>query len=153
MLRVRFYDQVEDSRITFAVVIAEHQKQWLLCKHKARETWECPGGHREAGESVTATARRELWEETGATAYALTPVCVYSVQDAQGLVHRERESFGMLFYAQIEALGELPDYEIERVALFGDLPERLTYPDVHPRLVQRAVEALRGSDAQGVHRL
>jgi 8-oxo-dGTP pyrophosphatase MutT (NUDIX family) len=35
-----------------------------------------PGGHQEAGESVTAAARRECEEETGVRGTVLSPVCV-----------------------------------------------------------------------------
>jgi 8-oxo-dGTP diphosphatase len=46
-----------------------------------------PGGHQHAGESVTAAARRECLEETGALPGALTPVCVlpYRAGTEQGL--------------------------------------------------------------------
>jgi 8-oxo-dGTP diphosphatase len=35
--------------------------------------WSCPGGHLEAGESITACARREAAEETGLTLQTVTP--------------------------------------------------------------------------------
>lgn len=49
MLTVKFYEDVKDELLRFAVVIAKHDGKWVLCKHKERETLEFPGGHRETG--------------------------------------------------------------------------------------------------------
>ena len=38
-----------------------------------------PGGHREAGEDILETAKRELQEETGAIKFEIKPICVYLV--------------------------------------------------------------------------
>ena len=65
MLEVRFYDKIEDSQLDFAVIIARTGKKWVFCKHKERDTYEVPGGHREAGETIEEAANRELKEETG----------------------------------------------------------------------------------------
>ena len=70
-------DTVQDSSIGFAVAAAKYQGKWILCRHKKRQTWECPGGHREAGETPVEAAKRELFEETGAVDFSLKPVCVY----------------------------------------------------------------------------
>lgn len=37
------------------------------------------GGHREDGEDILETAKRELYEETGAITFDITPICIYSV--------------------------------------------------------------------------
>lgn len=66
---VKFYDQVEDEKLKFAVIAARAEGKWVFCKHKARTTFEMPGGHRKPGEPILDTARRELQEETGATAF------------------------------------------------------------------------------------
>ena len=76
---VRFYDEIEDHRLRFAVILARSGGKWVLCKHRERSTLEVPGGHREPGEDIAAAARRELHEETGAAAFTLRPVCVYAV--------------------------------------------------------------------------
>ena len=66
MLEVKFYDTVDDSLLKFAVIISQSNGKWVFCKHKERDTYEAPGGHREAGEDILETAKRELQEETGA---------------------------------------------------------------------------------------
>ena len=103
-MEIRFYDQALDSDLKVAVVAARADGKWLLCRHRERATWEFPGGHRETGEDVHETARRELWEETGAQKYELFPVSLYSVT-GQGV-----ETFGMLYFAQVQELGPLPPY-------------------------------------------
>lgn len=130
---VRFYDEVEDSLLRFAVIIARADGKWVLCKHRERSTLEIPGGHREEGETVGEAAVRELKEETGAVEFTIRPVCVYSVvrDDAE-------ESFGGLYAAEIASFGELHS-EIEKIVLLEELPgENWTYPEIQPRLVEEA---------------
>ena len=47
MLEVNFYDDVDDSLLKFAVIISKASGKWVFCKHKERDTYEIPGGHRE----------------------------------------------------------------------------------------------------------
>lgn len=137
-LRLRFYETVEDSLIAFAVIAARYRGKWLFCRHRERETWEIPGGHREPGEAITDTARRELWEETGAEEFELTPLTIYSVQDGE-----LPESFGKLYFAEISRLGALPPLEIAEIQESSILPERLTYPAIQPGLLKLAEKFLR----------
>jgi 8-oxo-dGTP diphosphatase len=137
MIKVRFHENIDDSLLKFAVVVSEYNGKWVFCKHKRRDTYEIPGGHREQVESILRTAERELFEETGALRYDIRPVCVYSVEDGG-------ETFGMLFYAEIYELSGMPSYEIERIELFDRMPGRLTYPLIQPRLFYRAVKAVKG---------
>mgnify|MGYP002626281511 FL=1 len=75
MLEVKFYDTVDDALLKFAVIISKSDDKWVFCKHKERNTFEVPGGHREHGEAILDTAKRELYEETGALVYTIEPVC------------------------------------------------------------------------------
>ena len=59
-MKVNFYEQVDDELLRFAVIIARHNGKWVFCKHRERDTYELPGGHREPGEQILDTARREL---------------------------------------------------------------------------------------------
>ena len=136
MVNVRFYDEVEDRLLKFAVIIAKTGNKWVFCKHKERNTYEVPGGHREEGEAIIDTAKRELYEETGAVAYTLKPVCVYSVT-APDNFHGE-ETFGMLYCADIQSFEPELHSEIERIVLMDQLVDRWTYPLIQPRLIAEA---------------
>lgn len=137
---VRFYEETEDSLLKFAVVFAEYQGKWVFCKHKERETYEAPGGHREQGEDILAAAGRELYEETGAMDYDILPVSIYSVTVRDQITGQEEETFGMLYYATIKDLGSLPDSEIERIIITEELPENWTYPLIQPVLLEKIQE-------------
>lgn len=50
MLEVNFYERVDDKRLKFAVIISKTDNKWIFCKHKERDTYEIPGGHREENE-------------------------------------------------------------------------------------------------------
>ena len=69
-INVQFYA----AELRYAVVAARCGGQWVLSRHRERDTWELPGGHREPGEDIDAAARRELSEETGASCETLTPL-------------------------------------------------------------------------------
>lgn len=135
-MKVKFYDKVDDRLIKFAVIVSRCNNKWVFCKHKDRDTYECPGGHRELNEDVITTAKRELYEETGAIDYTINPICVYSVCGYDGVINNEVETFGMLFYAEIKSFEKLPDYEIEKVELFEELPAKWTYPLIQPKLIE-----------------
>ena len=57
MVEVKFYDNVADEFLKFAVIISKTDNKWVFCKHKERETYEIPGGHREPGESILETLK------------------------------------------------------------------------------------------------
>lgn len=136
MTKVTFYENIEDELLKFAVIISKSQNQYIFCKHKNRDTWEVPGGHREPGEMIEYTARRELYEETGALEYDLSPVCIYSVT-APGNFDGA-ETFGMLYFANVKRFETELHSEIEKITLTDRLPEQLTYPDIQPALMEEA---------------
>ena len=142
MKQVAFYEKADDELLQFAVIAAKYQGRWVLCKHKKRSTWEFPGGHREAGETIEAAAVRELYEETGAAEYRMVPVSVYSVTDQAQSGEKQAESFGMLFSAEISRFDQLPPaFEMEKIECFEKPPDNWTYPEIQPLLFQHLRQA------------
>lgn len=139
-MKVRFYDEVPDELIKFVVIAARFQSRWVFCKHKSRDTLEFPGGHRETREDISTAAKRELFEETGAVQYELYPVCVYSVTGTNRINPNGSETFGMLFYADITELSDLPDFEMECVFLSESPPKNWTYPEIQPLLLNKLID-------------
>ncbi|MBR3430017.1 MAG: NUDIX domain-containing protein [Clostridia bacterium] len=136
MVEVKFYDEVDDSLLKFAVIIAKSDDKWVFCKHQERNTYEIPGGHREPGELIDDTARRELYEETGATDYTLKRIGVYSVTAPDNF--NGVETFGMLYFADVLSFEKELHNEIEKIIMTDRLVNDWTYPLIQPKLIAEA---------------
>ena len=146
-MKVQFYDKVDDKLLKFAVIISKANGKWVFCKHKERDTYEVPGGHRENGEQIDMTAIRELQEETGAVDFTIEPVCVYSVTGKNCVNDTGEEIFGMLYYAEINKFDDELDSEMEKVVLLDELPSEWTYPLIQPKLIEKYLKTVSNSEA------
>ena len=138
MIEVKFYDQVADELLKFAVIISKTNGKWVFCKHKERDTYEVPGGHREENENILETAKRELKEETGALDFTVSPICVYSVTGKNKVNGTGEETYGMLFFADIKSFENELHSEMEKVLITDTLVENWTYPLIQPKLIEEA---------------
>lgn len=137
-MKVEFHNQsdIKDEWLKYAVIMSKYQGKWIYVRHEARETWEMPGGRREANEDIVQTAHRELMEETGAKEYELQVIGVYSVtQDLE-------TSYGLLCYVEIREFGYPLCMEICQIKAFEHMPTNLTYPLIQPKLYEKVLEHL-----------
>ena len=134
---IQFYcvGEIDENEMAYAVIAAQYGGKWVFVRQKAKTTWEIPGGRKERGESILQTARRELYEETGAIDFELREICDYSVT-------RDETRFGRLFYADITALERLPESEIAEVIWQEEFPQELTYPEIQPVLLKHVQETI-----------
>lgn len=138
MVEVKFHESVDDNLLKFAVIISRSNGKWVFCKHRERDTYEVPGGHREANETILETAKRELQEETGAVDFEIKPICVYSVKGKTRINENiDDETFGMLFIANVFSFEEI-NSEIEKIILVDELVDNWTYPLIQPKLIEEA---------------
>lgn len=144
-LEVKFYNEMNDKDLKFAVIMARYHGRWIFCKHKERETYEIPGGHREVNETILDAAKRELQEETGAIEFEIEPISIYSVTRKNHVNSNESETFGMLFYAEVHSFNDTLENEIEKIEFFNNIPINLTYPEIQPYLYNKVIE-IKGKD-------
>lgn len=138
---VNFYDKVEDNLLKFAVIFTIHNGKYVFCKHKQRETLEIPGGHREENEEIDDTAKRELYEETGAIDFDIERICVYSVTEKDNF--NGNETFGMLYFANVREFELELHNEIEKIVITDTLPKDWTYPTIQPALFEYLLNHLK----------
>lgn len=140
MLKVNFHElgTIKDKDLIFAVIIVRYNNKLIFVKHKQRNTWEIPGGHREDGETIENCAKRELVEETGAKDFNLIPLFIYSVEKDNVLL-----DYGQVFLAETKTLGQLPESEIEKIEFFDELPDNLTYPLIQPFILKNAMQIIK----------
>ncbi|TKC15899.1 RNA deprotection pyrophosphohydrolase [Robertmurraya kyonggiensis] len=85
------------------LTICRYEDAWLLTKHKLRGL-EFPGGKVEAGETLEDAARREVYEETGASLKELHFIGEYEVDNST-------DSFvKVIFYGEVEGIEQNEHY-------------------------------------------
>lgn len=117
-----WYDinEINHDAIQFAIMLTTFKDKFIIIHNSKRGGWEIPGGNRESGETMLETASRELYEETGAVEFELTPYGIYKLNG----------SLGMVFYAKVEVLEELPKSEITEIKFEDNLPEGMNFGDM-----------------------
>lgn len=118
----------------YVVVLSFYQGKIVLSRHKDRTTWETQGGHIEAGETPMEAARRELYEESGATQFEIELLCDYWAGDPE----TNRGAAGRVFVAHIHEFEAIPKQsEMDEIKLFDTLPKDLTYGAITPVLFDK----------------
>lgn len=124
-------NSIIDEHISFAVIFSRYLDHWIISRQGCKTTWEVQGGHRDENEVIRYTAARELYEESGARVFRITPITNYSMV-LDGMI-----SYGQLYYSEVVELGDLPEgYEIEEVKLVETFPDNMTYGKMHKLLYE-----------------
>ncbi|WP_164779618.1 NUDIX hydrolase [Paenibacillus kobensis] len=118
---------IDASLLKYVILFAEYGNQLILIRHRERAVWELPGGKIEAGESIHEAAGRELYEESGAIDFSLTPIGIYELNG----------TYGAVLHAKVDQLGPLPESEIAEVRLNEGLPIGLNYGDIYYDMYDR----------------
>ena len=53
-----------------------------------------------------------------------------------------KTNYGKLFYSEVKEMSQNLEYEIEKIQLFDDIPDKLTYPEIQPYLYKYIVSKI-----------
>lgn len=123
MMEIKTYElgYCDEKEYTRVVCVCRYKNKFVFSYKKKRNGWEIPGGHIEEGETWKEAAKREMYEETGATKIKLEPICVYKIS-----------TFALLCFCEILEIEELSqEFEMEKIIFSDDLPENLTFPEAY----------------------
>ena len=122
-MNITFHQEgsVPDAEISFVTIVCKYKNFFVFCRQHQSELLEIPGGKRDGGETLLESAKRELYEETGATDFNLYPIAVFSGD-------YDIKRYGKLYFAEIKSLETLPNFEMEEIVLVSEVPKNLRWP-------------------------
>lgn len=120
-------DIVPETYKSVLVFIKEDNK-WLMVRNKFR-SWEFPGGHKEQGETIFETAKREAFEEAGVDIKNLQYVGYYRLASGHTT---------LIVTANVEKFHAIPEeFETAERKFVSQFPRSLSFSDaVYPWLVK-----------------
>lgn len=140
-MEVKFYEQVPDHQLKFAVIIAKAHGKWVFCRHRQRIPTNCQvdtGRRKKASWTLPhGNSRRKqgrwifLWFRS-----AHTPL----LEKIRSIPAGKKPLEGF-YAADIIAFEPELHREIEQVLFLDELPRDLkpwTYPMIQPKLVEEA---------------
>ncbi len=131
-IEVNVFNEGSFESYRYVVIFASYQGKMLYCRNKNLQVYETAGGKIEDGETPLEAAKRELFEETGATDFSIIPILDYKAQSDMGF------AVGKIFFAEINELGEIPEeFEMEEVKLFDTIPDKMRFPQILPVLYEK----------------
>jgi 8-oxo-dGTP diphosphatase len=110
--------------ITYVWMIVKHNGKFVLSFHRKSKKWDHVGGHVEKNESPLEAAKRELFEETGATDFDIFTVCDFKAHDEDGTFHNN----GRTYFVNVREFSSLPNgSEMDRIGFFDEIPKDFRY--------------------------
>ena len=88
MFEVKIFDlgYCKNEELTRVVCVSKYKDKYVFSYNKKRNGWEIPGGHIEEGETWEEAAKREMYEETGATKINVITISVYKTSLSYSMV-------------------------------------------------------------------
>lgn len=135
---VTFYEKevlLLNKDIDFCIVPVIFNGNWMFVRQKEKETREIPSWWRNRNETIYTCAERELIDQTWAKVYDIDHMWYISL-----ITDDWHKSYGALYLAHVIDTWDLWAHtHIGENKLFKDLPEKLTFTDIHTAVFAKAV--------------